>query len=84
VSDNPSQLAKHDAAFIVALVNAWPAIDALLARLAAAEADADRLVKGIQKFPGHFGEDGYWRPEIDRAEALRLHDEAVALRERPQ
>jgi hypothetical protein len=31
VSDNPSQLAKHDAAFIVALVNAWPTIDALLA-----------------------------------------------------
>jgi hypothetical protein len=48
------------------------AIEALLARLTAAEADADRLAAAVG-----------WPPVGGVVEVLRLHGEAVALRERP-
>jgi hypothetical protein len=68
------------------------AIDALLARLTAAEADADRLsvdASLIRRLNAHLdhpevGIDGVTQMVLDDSQYdLRLHDEVVALRERP-
>lgn len=75
---------EGDREFIVALVNAYSEIDALLARGEAAEADADRLTIELKLLVD-------WHPTLGSypmtksaiADALRLHDDALALRERP-
>lgn len=63
-------------ALLTRLAAADERIDALLARGEAAEADADRLARAYD-----------WALDAagmkDGGQALRLHDEAVALRERP-
>lgn len=66
--------------FAVALVNAWPDIDGMLARLAAAEADADRLFPIVRtvitqdrSITGHV--------EAEAVMAIRAHEQALALRD---
>jgi hypothetical protein len=74
---------EANAAFIVALVDAWPTIDALLARLTAAEADADRLRSGLRYTLAWF--DASTLAEFRRdASGQSLYDEVAVLRERPQ
>jgi hypothetical protein len=69
-------------AFSQALVNAWPTIDALLARLPTAEADADRLADDLTCAQEQWGDEYLWQKwELDSA--LRLHAEAVAQRKQP-
>lgn len=47
-----AEAAPSNAALIVALVNAWPAIDGMLARLAAAEAEREALIFTVQLHAG--------------------------------
>jgi predicted transcriptional regulator len=70
--------------FATAVLVAWPTIDALLARLTAAEADADRLAY-VAEHPGSYpwvwsSQFGASVPGERLYRILRLHDEAVALR----
>jgi hypothetical protein len=63
-------------------IQAADAIDALLARLATAEADADRLADDLTCAQEQWGDQYLWQKcELDSA--LRLHAEAVARREQP-
>lgn len=63
--------------------SAWPDIDALLARLTAAEADADRLRSGLRYTLAWF--DASTLAEFRRdASGQSLYDEVAVLRERPQ
>jgi predicted transcriptional regulator len=74
--------------FATAVLDAWPAINALLARLTTAEADADRLAQELNLHGGDPWQlardpcDCWADPASD--EVLILHIEALALRERPQ
>jgi hypothetical protein len=57
----------------------------LLARLTAAEADADRAEADADRLADAIADaPGLWAEEMDTGSLLDLHDEALALRERPQ
>jgi hypothetical protein len=59
----------------------WPTIDALLARLATAEADADQLYDMLDTHWDGGACCNDWATEDD--EVMQLHREAVARREQP-